>query len=96
MQKTYRGWREKALKDPDVKRAYDRADDDPFIEVAHLILACRKRANITQAQLAKRVGTSQQAIARLESLDYRGYTLTTLAKVAEALDKKLKVTLVPA
>lgn len=44
----------------------------------------RHDAGLTQAQLAKRIGVSQQQIARLEHPDYNP-TLETLQKVAEAL-----------
>ncbi|OGR60640.1 MAG: hypothetical protein A2X36_04875 [Elusimicrobia bacterium GWA2_69_24] len=87
----YRKWREQALKDGDVRKAYEDVDDDPFIEVAHQMLRLRKKAGWTQKQLALAIGTSQQAIARLESLDYRGHSLTTLEKIAEAFHKKLRV-----
>ena len=94
--RTFRAWKEKALRDPAIKRAYESGDDDPFIEVAHQLLTLRKRAKLTQSQLALRVGTTQQVIARIESLDYKGHSLTTLARVAEALNKKLEVRFVPA
>lgn len=96
MHKSYKVWRDEALKDQDVRKAFEQDDDDPFIEVAHQILKLRKQQKLSQAQLAERVGTTQQAIARIESLDYRGHTLTTLAKVAEALNKRLEVKFVPA
>lgn len=44
----------------------------------------RHDAGLTQAELAKRIGVSQQQIARLEHPDYNP-TLETLEKVAEAL-----------
>ena len=85
----YKKWRKKALQDQNVRKAYEAADDDPFIEVAHQLLQLRKKAGWTQKQLANIIGTSQQAIARLESLDYRGHSLSTLEKIAAAFHKKL-------
>jgi len=87
----YKKWREKALRDQDVRKAYEAADEDPFIEVAHQLLQLRKKAGWTQKQTAKIIGTSQQAIARLESLDYRGHSLSTLEKIAAAFHKKLHI-----
>lgn len=87
----YRKWREKALQDKAVRKAYDRADDDPFIDVAHQLLMLRNKAGWTQTRLAEAIGTSQQAVARLESLDYRGHSLSTLEKIAEAFHKRLRV-----
>ncbi len=42
-------------------------------------------------QLAKRVGTSQQQIARLESPSYEGHSLRMLRRVAEVLGASVKV-----
>lgn len=93
---TFRSWKRQALKDPEFRLAYQGPGDDPFLEVAHQLLRFRKRAGLTQAQLAERMGTTQQHVARIESLDYHGYTLTTLMKAAEALDRRLRVSFLPA
>lgn len=84
-------WKRRALRDPAFRKAYEEPDDDPFLEIAHRLTALRLKRGLTQTQLARKVGTSQQAIARLERLDYRGYTLATLQKLAGALDRKLRV-----
>jgi len=52
----------------------------------------RKRARLTQAELARRVGMSQPAIARLEHPDYNP-TLDLLERVAQALGTRLEVDL---
>jgi ribosome-binding protein aMBF1 (putative translation factor) len=52
----------------------------------------REAAGITQRELAARMGTSQAAVARLEAGGV-GATLTTLQKVAAALDLKITVEL---
>ncbi len=87
----YRKWRTKALKDPKIRRAYEEADDDPFVEVATQLIRLRERNHLTQAQLARKLRTSQQAVARLESLRYRGYSLQILDKIAHTFNKKLHV-----
>src|SRR5688572_20039830 len=63
-------------------------------KVAETILAARERAGLTQAQLAKLVGTTQSAISRLEDADYEGHSLTLLQRIAEALDHRVEVRLV--
>jgi transcriptional regulator with XRE-family HTH domain len=41
--------------------------------------------------LAKLMGTSQQAISRIESGEYEGFTLKTLEKIAEATGTRVKI-----
>jgi len=64
-------------------------------EIAQLIHDVRKRAGLTQKQLANLVGTSQPAIARLEHADYNGHSLAMLRRIAAAFDMRLEVRLVP-
>jgi DNA-binding XRE family transcriptional regulator/predicted RNase H-like HicB family nuclease len=52
----------------------------------------RKRAGLTQAELARRAGLSQPAVARLEDPDYNP-TLDMLERVARALGTRLEVDL---
>lgn len=52
----------------------------------------RKRAGLTQAELARRAGMSQPAVARLEDPDYNP-TLDMLERVAAALGARLEVVL---
>ena len=56
------------------------------------IIRARKEQNMTQAELAKRVGTQKSNISRLESGNYNP-SLNFLVKVAESLGKKLSVQL---
>lgn len=87
----YELWRIQAMKDPAVRKALEEGDDDPAIDIAWQMLTLRKKHGWTQAQLAQKLHTSQQAIARLESLDYSGYTLKILEKVASAFNKRIKI-----
>jgi ribosome-binding protein aMBF1 (putative translation factor) len=71
----------KLLANPKVRNAYD--DLSPEYAVARAIIKARVARGMTQAELAKRMHTSQSFIARLES----GNTLPsmkTLLRVAEA------------
>jgi DNA-binding XRE family transcriptional regulator len=51
----------------------------------------REQAGMTQQQLADRIGTHKSAISRIEDADYDGHSITTLAKIAKALDMRLIV-----
>jgi len=67
MSSTLRRFKTRALARPDVKKAYDDvADEFAFIDE---ILKARAEAGLTQADVAARIGTTQSAIARLESAD---------------------------
>jgi transcriptional regulator with XRE-family HTH domain len=61
-------------------------------EVAIAVRSMRMGAGLTQAQLAKRIGTTQPAIARLEKgLDVRTPRWDTLQRIATALGRQLKL-----
>lgn len=74
-------WNE--LEDPDFKREYDALEEE--FTIAEEVIALRLEAHMTQKELAERVGTSQPAIARLESGNYRNLSLAFLRRVARAL-----------
>lgn len=59
--------------------------------LAEQIAVLRERQGWTQAELARRVGTTQSGIARLENPNYRNYSFATLEKVAAALKARLVV-----
>lgn len=85
---------EKALKiDPSIKEGLEKAGQ--AIDIAYQMYDLRKKAGLTQSQLAKLVHTSQSNIARIESADYTGYTYKTLEKVSEALKARLEIRIVP-
>lgn len=84
---------EKVLKkDPSFAEELEKADQ--AWDIAFQIYDLRKKAGLTQTQLAQLVGTRQANIARVESADYTGYTLKTLEKVTKALKARLEVRIV--
>ena len=78
------------LKDEEFKIEYEKLK--PRYEAIEQIIKARKEQNMTQAELAKRVGTQKSNISRLESGNYNP-SLDFLAKVAESLGKSLSVQL---
>jgi len=64
-------------------------------DIALQIAALRLRAGLTQKELAKLLGTSQQQISRLESPGYEGHSLSMLRRVAAALHAQLRVVFEP-
>ena len=64
-------------------------------EVAQLIYEARNKAGLTQKQLAELIGTKQPVIARLEDADYEGHSLSMLQKIAQALNQRVVIHLIP-
>jgi len=61
------------------------------IDLALLVREMREDAAFTQTELAKRVGTTQSVIARLEDAEYAGHSLTMLERIAAACGVGLKL-----
>lgn len=80
---------ENQLKDPDFAARFQKAGE--AWDVAVQLAALRKESRLSQKELAKRVGTSQQQISRLESPGYEGHSLSMLRRVAEALGASIHV-----
>jgi DNA-binding XRE family transcriptional regulator len=87
---THKELKKKALERQDVKAEYDRLADE--FELLDEFLMARTAAGLTQEELAKRIGTTQSAIARLESgKGKHSPSLATLQKYARALGCRLEV-----
>ena len=65
MSKSVASLKKKMLADKGVRSAYAALDEE--FSLAHELIAARVRAGLTQAELAQQMGTTQSAIARLES-----------------------------
>lgn len=61
--------------------------------LAHRIAELREKRGLSQAELAKLVGTTQSSIARLENPNYQNYPIKTLERIAEALGVRLVIDL---
>ena len=64
--------KKKWMKDPKVNEAFEEMR--PEFEVAHTLIAARVEAGLTQEEVAKRMGTTQSVVARLEG----GHTLPSI------------------
>jgi ribosome-binding protein aMBF1 (putative translation factor) len=76
---------------PEFKKAY--YDELSRLRLAHRIAELREKCGLSQAELARKVGTTQAGISRLENPNYHNYSLKTLEKVANALGARLRVEL---
>jgi DNA-binding XRE family transcriptional regulator len=88
--RSFEAFKKKALKNPAVKREYDALEAE--FALARELIGARAKARLSQAQVARRMGTSQSAVARMES----GRTLpstSSLLKYAKAVGKELRIAL---
>jgi predicted transcriptional regulator len=79
------------MKSPEFAAEYEKADAE-FAIIESLVRA-RTKANLTQAELAERLGTTQSAVARLEGGKVSP-SVATLQRYAEATGARLKIDLV--
>ena len=86
---THKQLKARALKRPGVKAEYDRLEDE--FAVLDEFLKARAAAGLTQAEVDRRMGTTQSAVARLESgRGKNAPTLATLRNYARALGYRLE------
>lgn len=87
----YEKFKAEQLKDVEFKKEYDALEVK--YDIINQIIKIRLEQNLTQSDLAKKVGTAQSNISRLESGNYNP-TLEFLEKIANSLGKKLKVSFI--
>lgn len=81
--KSARPFFQKLLKDREIRIQFE--DEKSKTEIAYAVRTARMKADLTQAQLAKLIGTSQSVIARLEGgTDKRVPSIPFLARIAAA------------
>lgn len=80
----------KRLKNPEFKIAWDESEAE-YLLACNLIEA-RLKKKMSQRELAKKVGTSQAAISRIEAMSGNP-SLGLLKRIAHALDTKLQISL---
>jgi predicted transcriptional regulator len=80
----YKDFLEEQLSDEEFRNEYNELEEQ--FTIAMEVIALRQKHNLTQKELAERVGTSQPAIARLESGNYRNLSLSFIRRIAEALN----------
>ena len=86
--KSFAQYKKEALKDRDLRRAYNESDLE--FQIIRVLIRQRIQEGVTQADLARKIGTKQSAIARFES-GLSNPTLAFVKKVSHALDLKLMV-----
>jgi ribosome-binding protein aMBF1 (putative translation factor) len=64
-------------------------------EVAHKIFQLRQSSGLSQVELARRVGTTQSVISRLEDADYEGHSLAMLNRIAAVVERRVDIRFLP-
>ncbi len=83
-------WKREKLKDPAFKKSYDALKEE--FALASELIGARARAKLSQEEVARRMGTSQSAVARMESGRALPST-TSLMKYAKAVGHKVQIKL---
>jgi len=76
------------MKDPKFVKEWKKIE--PEYELARELIGARIKRNMSQKQLADKIGTKQPVISRIESMSYQP-TVSLLQRVARALDAKLDI-----
>ena len=93
---THEKFKAEMMKKPGVRAEVERLEREEM-PILDEILAARKAAGLTQAQVAERMGSTAPAVSRLEDALVTGKhspSLATLGKYAAALGKRIEVHLV--
>ena len=88
----FKEYKTQLLNNPEIREEYDRLE--PEYELIKSIIRERLRQNMTQEQLAEKIGAQKTSIARLENPNYVK-SLPMIKKIAQALDCRLVIRLEP-
>lgn len=80
------------MKEPKYRKAYKALEDE--FAVAKAVIAARNRAGLTQMELARKMGTTQPVVARMEGGRIQP-SLRTLQRLAQATGSKLTIRFEP-
>ena len=84
----YKDYKEKVLKDPEVKKEYDALQ--PEYDLIQAMIDARISENLTQKELSERTGITQADISRIEN-GTRNPSLAMLKRLAEGLGMQLRL-----
>lgn len=85
----FQEYKKKAFaEDPELYKEYKALE--PEYEIIRQVISAREEKNLTQKQLADKIGITQSNISRLESGNYNP-SLEFLQKIASGLGKELHI-----
>jgi ribosome-binding protein aMBF1 (putative translation factor) len=84
----FKDWMAKSMKNPEVKAEYDRLQ--PEYAMIQAVIDARVNRGVTQKELARKIGTKQSVISRLES-GRANPSVAFLKKLAHGLNTHLEI-----
>ena len=81
-------FRKELLADPEVAAAYEALK--PKYAVIKALIEARRKARLSQAEVAERMGTTQSSIARMES-GKGSVTIESVQKYAKATGQRIRL-----
>ena len=86
-----KSWIDKKLANPKFRKKFE--EEYQKLSISEQLIRMRLKAELTQAQVARRANTTASAISRYENANYDRYELQTLQRIASACGGELKVVL---
>jgi ribosome-binding protein aMBF1 (putative translation factor) len=87
---SFEEWEKELMKDPEFVKEYNKLE--PEFQIARQIIDARLKKKMSQEELAKKVGTGQAVISRLEGMNGKS-SISLLERVARALKTKINITI---
>jgi DNA-binding XRE family transcriptional regulator len=88
-----KGWLDRKLASSKFRKGFE--EELQKLAIGEQLARLRLEAGLTQAQVAKRTGTTASAISRYENSEYDRYELRTLQKIVRACGGRLEISLEP-
>ncbi len=88
-----KGWLDRKLASSKFRKGFE--EELQKLAIGEQLARLRLEAGLTQAQVAKRTGTTASAISRYENAEYDRYELRTLQKIVRACGGRLEISLEP-
>ena len=95
LKKGYFNWRDlekEWMKNPAFVREWEKVE--PEYQLARSLIGLRLKKKLTQTELARKIGTKQPVVSRIESMT-TSTTVSILKRIAQALDVKLQIRFLP-
>ena len=91
---TFKEFKEKALKDPEVKKEYDALSSS--YELRKNLIRIRKQAGLTQEDIAMKLNTKKSNISRLENVNSKiSPKISTIEQYVNAAGYTLELNFIP-